>query len=122
MKISIHSTIQEIIDQFRAKFPGLKIEFYKHEHKDHEGSNIRDTLPHETQLSSIVPNLEEQTLVLDPEMTVTEFEQLMETNFKLHVQVFRLSRDIWIQTTATDGWTLEKQNGKGQRSVLNYDS
>ena len=39
----------------------------------------------------------------------------------LNLQVFRKSSDIWLQTSATDHWTLEKQNGKGQRSTIDYD-
>ena len=45
----------------------------------------------------------------------------MKEKYSLNIQVFRKSADIWLQTSATDHWTLEKQNGKGQRSTLEYD-
>jgi len=55
------------------------------------------------------------------EMTVAEFEKMMKDTLKLNVQVFRKSAKIWLQTTSTDHWSLEKQNGKGERSTTDYN-
>jgi hypothetical protein len=30
------------------------------------------------------------------------------------VQVFRKSGKVWLETTVTDGWTLEEQNLQGE--------
>ena len=49
-------------------------------------------------------------------MTVGEFEKIFYEKTSLGVQVFRKSAGIWLQTSSTDSWTLEKQNGKGERS------
>ncbi|MBK6949217.1 MAG: hypothetical protein IPH16_15200 [Haliscomenobacter sp.] len=49
-------------------------------------------------------------------MTVREFEQAFYDTYGLNVQVFRRSGNIWIQTTATDSWTLAEQNRKGSSS------
>ncbi len=47
---------------------------------------------------------------------MADFEKMMLDKFMLNVQVSRKSADIWLQTSATDHWSLEKQNGKEQRS------
>jgi hypothetical protein len=46
-------------------------------------------------------------------MKVHEFEKAMESTFGLHVQVFRKSGNVWLETSATDGWTLDEQNDEG---------
>ncbi|MEY3422423.1 MAG: hypothetical protein RIR48_2737 [Bacteroidota bacterium] len=121
MKIQKSSTVQHIFDQFNHVFPYLKLEFFSTGHEDHQGNKLEDIINHQTKLSSINPDLVEKEFSIEQEMTVSEFEQMMKDNFKLNVQVFRKSNDLWLQTTATDHWTLSKQNGKGQRSTVRYD-
>jgi hypothetical protein len=49
-------------------------------------------------------------------MTVAELERLFVENFGLNAQVFRRSGTLWLQTSATDNWTLAEQNRKGGHS------
>lgn len=121
MKIQKTSTVQHIFDQFNNVFPYLKLEFFSKEHEDHKGNKPEDIISHSTLLSSINPELLEKDFIISEEMTVSAFEKMMKDNFNLNVQVFRKSNDLWLQTTATDHWTLQKQNGKGQRSTVKYD-
>lgn len=121
MKLSNQSTVQEIFDQFSAQFSYLRLEFYKREHLSNEGSKSFDQVSHHTTLGQLNPTLTETTFLIDPTMTVSEFEKMMSDIYQLNVQVFRKSADIWLQTTATDHWSLEKQNGKGHRSTEDYD-
>lgn len=113
--------IHNIKEQFSELFPFLKIEFYTNEHKKEEGSSITDQLNEATLLSEINPGMIETEVMVDPDMTVASFEKLMREKFDFNVQVFRKSNDLWLQTSATDNWTLDKQNGKGGRSTLDYD-
>ncbi|MBP6239007.1 MAG: hypothetical protein KA270_21070 [Saprospiraceae bacterium] len=121
IKISKTSTLQRILDQFNALFPYLKLEFYKEHHKPNEGSEADDQLAHDTELWTIQPDLAEIDVNITGEMTVAEFEKMMKDTLKLNVQVFRKSAKIWLQTTSTDHWSLEKQNGKGERSTTDYN-
>ena len=41
--------------------------------------------------------------------------------FNLNIQIFRKSKDLWLQTSATDDWSLEKQNSKGLHSMGIYE-
>ena len=43
---------------------------------------------------------------------MTELEVVFEDVFGLHVQIFRKSGDIWLQTSSTDHWTLEHHQEK----------
>ena len=45
-------------------------------------------------------------------MKVAELENAFAKSFGFAVQVFRKSGNVWLQTTATDDWTLEEQNLK----------
>jgi G3E family GTPase len=121
IKISKTSTLQQISDQFSVVFPYLKLEFYKEKHKPNEGSEADDLLTHSTLLHEIHPDVTEMEINIDREMTVAEFEKLMKDKLKLNVQVFRKSSKIWLQTTSTDHWSLDKQNGKGERSTTDYN-
>ena len=114
------STVQQVFDQFNLQFPFLRLELYAHGHEGAKGSKPDDQVSHETTLNQLNPDIEDNTFDILPEMTVAEFEKFMKEKYSLNIQVFRKSADIWLQTSATDHWTLEKQNGKGQRSTLEY--
>ena len=122
MKITKATTVQHIFNEFADKFPYLKLEFYTSSHADGEGSRKEDQVSHSTLIGSLNPSLHDTELVFNGEQVVTDFEQMMKDRFRLNVQVFRKSADLWLQTTATDQWTLSKQNGKGQRSTQEYET
>lgn len=115
-------TLQYLSDKFITVFPFLKLEFYSTDHKGNEGSGRAYLLQHNTALSVIDPDEADKIdFSFYGEKSVAEFEKMMKEKFRLNVQVFRKSADIWLQTTATDHWSLNKQNGKGQRSTLDYN-
>ena len=98
---------------FNKQYPGLKIECYRKPHKDHEGSSPNLQVPEKTTFGELNPNMVESTIQIDGEMTVQEFETTMESTYGIHIQVFRKSGNIWLQTMNTDDWTINKQNERG---------
>ena len=116
MIIQDAQSISQIQQEFQEKFPGLKIEFYESEHSDHQGSHPSNQHDPAKTLREIRQQHSEGDLVIDPEMTIAELESNFEELFGLHVQVFRRSKTLWLQTISTDDWTLEKQNRKGVHS------
>lgn len=118
MHISRKMTIKEIQEQFTTKFPGLKIEFYDRKHRDFKGSNIVNQFPNSLQMAEINEHLMNGLILLDPEQTVIDLENEFEARFGLHVQIFRRSKDLWLQTSTTDDWSLRIQNEKGIHSTL----
>ena len=121
MKITMTSTLQHIFDQFCVAFPFLKLEFYTEKHILNEGSDASDQLTHNIWLNNFQPDLIEMDFNINGEISVAEFEKMMKDKFNLNVQVFRKSAKIWLQTTSTDYWSLNKQNGKGERSTTDYN-
>ena len=118
MKINTKSAITDFQTKFNAKFPGLRISFYDQAHATKEGSASTSQYATDVFLKDIMKNkLDEISFTLDPEQAVGEFEQMMERDFGLHIQVFRRSNALWLQTSKSDDWSLEKQNLKGLHSI-----
>lgn len=119
MKISNDFTVKDLHNFFNSLFPYLKLEVYNGKHEDFKGSPKKDEVSHDIKLSEISTSAAGSELIISKDMKVSEFESLMAAQYGLNVQVFRKSNDLWLQTSVTDDWTLEKQNGKGERSQLN---
>ena len=117
MKITNNTKLLEIQHAFSKEYPGLKLEFYNKEHRDHEGSPITAQIDNNQVLKNVAKNFEEGELNITDKMTVGELEKTFQTKYGLHAQVFRRSASLWLQTSATDDWTIEKQNRKGIHST-----
>lgn len=110
MQITDNKLIQDLQKDFNALFPYLKIEFFSVVSKGKESSKI---LAPEQSISRSRKQREEGILLLNANMTVAAFEKEMWERFGLLVQVFRQSGKMWIETSLTDSWTLERQNAEG---------
>ena len=117
MIISIQNTqsLQYIQNQFTAVFPFLKIEFFQKPHVNGVGSAKKYLLPVKTLVSAIRQRESSADIVIEPGMTVSQLEQMFQSELGLNVQVFRRSGNLWLETTATDSWTLGYQNEQGKR-------
>ena len=95
---------------FSEKFPHLKLEFFNNSHQKNELSSLSTEIMKDLTLSQINPDFDsEKVLVLYNDEKVFDFEERMQKEFGLFVQVYRKSNNIWLQTSATDDWTLNKQ-------------
>lgn len=120
MKISGKSSLSHIKADFQSAFPYLKVEFYLHGHGDHSLSPKSDLLMSDRTLSDVAGQEIRGDFEIFADMTVEIFESSFFEWSGLGVQVFRNSNGVWLQTSSTDSWTLEKQNGKGERSGSDY--
>ncbi len=116
MIISDDKKLRDIKEEFHRKFTHLKIEFYSAAHQQGQGSHQSHQLDAELTIGQIRTLHNEGDLRIDPQMSVGEFEQKFHNKYGLNVQVFRKSGNLWMQTTATDSWTLAEQNRKGGAS------
>jgi hypothetical protein len=116
MKLLIQNErkIRDIQFDFNQLFPYLKIEFYSKPHVTGRQSNVKFMLHGDKLIGDCRTIHSLQELEILSTMTVADFEQNMQSNFGLGVQVFRQSGKVWLETTITDGWTLEEQNSQGQ--------
>ena len=117
MLINDDKTLEGIQAEFSKQFPFLKIEFYSGKHESGEGSPAMQQLDPSLTIGEARRKKVEGDLNVDPDMKVSELETRFADKYGLNAQVFRKSGDIWLQTTATDSWTLADQNRKGERST-----
>lgn len=116
MIISDDKTLREVKEEFHRYLPHLKIEFYATPHDSGKASSSKELLDPDLRIGEVRTSHQEGDLPVDAAMTVAEFEQAMRNKYGLFVQVFRKSGNLWMQTTATDHWTLAEQNRKGGAS------
>lgn len=115
MKIHIDDTrlISELQEEFSNAFPFLKIEFFKKPHEVGAVSAKEDMLQADTTLGEWRTVHSEGDFKLTKDSTVAEVETGFQERFGLSVQVFRKSNQVWLETSATDSWTLAEQNEQG---------
>ncbi|MBL7942773.1 MAG: hypothetical protein JNM00_08410 [Flavobacteriales bacterium] len=116
MTINIQNsqTLLYIQQQFTAAFPFLKIEFFQRPHTSGTGSSRKYLIPLKTLVSAVRKKTSNEDIVIEPGMTVARLEQLFQNELGLNIQVFRRSGNLWLETTATDNWTLAYQNEQGK--------
>ncbi len=113
LRFSSGDSIQHIQEVFRRHFSHLKIEFYRSPHEDAEGNVKRDQYLHQVTLGELTGQERDLELPLQPDMVTGDLEHWFEREHGLHVQVFRLQRGTWLQTTLSDALSLREQNEKG---------
>jgi hypothetical protein len=116
MLISDHMILRDIQRAFNQMFPALKVEFFTGQHTAGQGSPMKTKLDAGQTIGQVRVKHTEGDFKVSENMTVAAFEGTFFERYGLNVQVFRRSGNIWIQTTATDSWTLEEQNRKGSNS------
>ena len=100
----------EIKEAFNKLYPNLKLEFFNSPHGQGEGSPKSDMIQGDPLLGDLRANHTTGSISISPKMTVGSLEDAFESVYGLHVQVFRLSGKIWLETIGSDDWTLAEQN------------
>lgn len=118
--ISDTTTIRAIQTEFNSKYPYLKLEFFSRPHTTGKGSEKRYMKTDDAILQDFRRVTSEGDLSLHDQMTVAELETLFRDHYGLYVQVFRRSGKLWLETTATDNWTLHTQNEQGRELSVGY--
>jgi hypothetical protein len=111
--ISDERKLIEIQKDFNSYFPFLKLEFFKVPHKIGEGSAKNLLLDSNKLIRDIRSNRPASHLAFKDTMTVNQLEMLIFSEFGLAAQVFRKSGNVWLETSATDNWSLLQQNNEG---------
>ena len=116
MKMHIHSndTLEQVQRWFSSEFPYLKLEFFTRPHGRGKPTEKQFLVNVKRTVDSCNPALREATVSIPTAMTVQELESVFQDELGLYIQVFRKSGKVWLETTATDDWSLFKQNEEGQ--------
>lgn len=115
------TSVDEIKAAFSQLFPFLKWEFFTVPHVSKQGNTKKEMIVNNPKVSELTSIHNECTLAFTDQTTVQALEKQMEESFGLHVQVFRRSGNIWLETTVTDEWTLEFQNEQGRELSEQFD-
>jgi hypothetical protein len=105
--------ISEVQSEFNHAFPFLKLEFFQNKFR------LQSNIKQEIKMSPASRIGDCQSFISEGEIEITkkmkgrELEQKLKDQFGLIAQIFRRSGNLWLQTTMTDSWTLEKQNEHG---------
>ncbi|HEX7845439.1 MAG TPA: hypothetical protein VF476_06510 [Chitinophagaceae bacterium] len=112
MHIAPERLIGDIQREFNTVFPFLKLEFYR----PGESAFLpaKRFLPPKYAIQNVDPTDHEGYAVVNESMTVAELEHQFLNLFGVGVQVYRKSGNLWLETTMTDNWTLQKQNEHGR--------
>lgn len=117
MEITDDRKIISIQEEFHQKFPYLKIEFYKKPHEKGEGTPDENKVDPYKTVGEVRQKHTAGDLSIHGNLKVETLENQFASDYGLYVQVYRRSKDIWLQTTATDSWTLAEQNERGARET-----
>lgn len=124
MKIIINDsrTIKAVQEAFNKRYPFLKLEFYAKPSRNSGGSSKKIVTDSSRTIGDCRTLHNNGNITISPEMTVSELHQRFLDVYGLHVQLFRKSGKVWIDTSVTDGWTLNDQNREGENlsKELNY--
>jgi hypothetical protein len=106
--------ISEIQDQFNKYFSFLKIEFFRQAPVSGIGNSKNKMIVDDLKMEQIKGFTKGGSIELNNNTIVSTLEKYFETNCGLYVQIFRKSGKVWLETTATDNWTLQQQNEEGK--------
>lgn len=99
-------------ENFQKFFGMLRLDFYSSTHKSGELSGDLEALSYDKTWSELGLS-SEQKIEFDKSTSVADFESIFR-NLGFGVQVMRNSKGVWLQTSATDNWTLAEQQARAQ--------
>lgn len=107
-------TIKEIQQEFGKVFRWLKLEFYSKPHSIRDKTVAKSMFTSNRSLEEIGYRLPSISIDVDSKMSVKELEEVIRNKTGLYAQVFRKSGKVWLETSATDNWTLGEQNEEAE--------
>ena len=110
LRIDSEMKIKDIQKEFNAFYPFLKIEFFINPHPENRPSPKAEKIDADKGIKELTRFYESGHINMDSQRTVAQLEHEFWEAFGLSAQVFRKAGNIWIETSLTDNWTLDKQN------------
>lgn len=112
--INVNSTFYEVQEEFTKMFPFLKIEFFLKTFVLTTISSYKLLKINSKTIGDYHTHDKESSITITPQMTVSHLEKCFNNEYGISVKVYRNSWRVWLETTLTDGWTLEEQNRQGE--------
>ncbi len=112
--INDHRKIYAIQEAFNNTFPYLKLEFLSKPHTS-SGAASHKLVKHNSKTLGECRTIHNKGKIsISPSMSVADLEQKFSDVYGLTIQVYRKSGTSWLETSLTDGWSLEEQNSQGE--------
>jgi len=112
IRLKMPLSVYELQEEFHKEFNFLKVEFYalppvrKQRNKTFNKDKDEAT-------ANVTP-VREIELNISPNSTVAETKQYLMDKLGIKALIFRKSGSLWIETSLSDSWTLQKQNEVGE--------
>lgn len=102
--------------EFNSIFPFLKIELYKPSREQHEevGTKAMSILSPGDKMGSSAKRIEISSLT-----TVAQLKKMLSEKLGINSLIYRKSGSMWIETSLTEDWTLERQNHEAEQMNSN---
>lgn len=110
MTITGDTFLLSIQKAFTERFQKLTIEFFISKKSDTTASSIEDLILSTLCVKVLNPGFKDKVLIFFENEQVLAFENRMEKEFGLHVQVKSRNKNEWVPTNTTYAWTLAQQN------------
>lgn len=107
-------SLGELQKEFNDRYPYLRIMFFSKPHQHGKGTERKYLQNANVTLEQCRIKNDGGALEFDEHITVGELEEKFAEQFGLYIQVFRRSGNLWLETTATDNWSLHHQNEQGK--------
>lgn len=107
------SRISDIQEAFHRHYPFLKVEFFKEVHVLHDGKRPEKINP-QARMGGIMPDLSERKILIQSDKKVIDLKKEFRKDLGLMAFFYRRSGKLWIETSLTDDWSLERQNDEGR--------
>jgi putative heme iron utilization protein len=109
-----HKSAKHIQDEFHECYPFLKIEFLKTAHENKPKFMNHQYVQDVNELIAALPDGKEIQINIDNNRTLAQVKKDFSDMLGVLTQFFRKSGNVWIETSLTDDWTLERQNKEGE--------
>ncbi|ULQ52477.1 hypothetical protein [Flavihumibacter fluvii] len=110
LEINDSTTIKEIQQTFSDFYPYLRICFFKKSHGKYEASDEKKMLSPDQLLGEVRKTHVSALLEIQPGYKVANVEEEFQRRFGLSVQVLKMEKGEWVQTTGMDDFTLKELN------------
>ncbi len=116
LKIDESKSAGDFRNEFSSAFPFLKIELFRKSTNQAEKAGTKDItpLPANQQIAK-----DPVAINIDGATTVADLKSLLLKKWGIITHVYRKSGTMWIETSLTDDWSLEKQNQEAEQMNQN---
>jgi ribosome biogenesis GTPase A len=105
------SAIKNVQKEFNRIYPYLKIEFFKTKFHSVDRNKLSEVIEPVSKSERFnKPGI----INVAGDRTAAQLENDFIETFGLLIKFFRKSGTLWIETTLTESWSLEKQNEEGE--------